>query len=83
MQRADVDLEHIDALDTTAALTRRAGAEVCRQAGEHALPVAQVAREFGVCWWRVMNATIEHGTPLADDPDRVGSCRLGRPTRCR
>lgn len=64
--------EYVDALDTTAVLTRRAGAEVCRQVGEHARPVAQVAREFGVCWWTVMNATIEHGTPLVDDPDRVG-----------
>jgi len=65
--------EHVEALDTTAVLTRRAGAEVCRQVGEHARPVAQVAREFGVCWWTVMNATIEHGTPLVDDPERVGS----------
>ncbi len=26
-----------------------------------------------VCWWTVMNAVIEHGTPLVDDPDRVGT----------
>jgi transposase len=25
-----------------------------------------------VCWWTVMTAVIEHGTPLVDDPDRVG-----------
>ena len=31
-------------------------------------PVSQVAGEFGVCWWTVMNAVIEHGTPLVDDP---------------
>ncbi len=24
------------------------------------------------CWWTVMNAVIEHGTPLVDTPDRVG-----------
>lgn len=65
--------EHVDVLDTTAVLTRRAGAEVCRQVGAHARPVAQVAREFGVCWWTIMNAVIEHGTPLADDPERVGA----------
>jgi transposase len=65
--------EHVDALDTTAVLTRRAGAEACRQVGQHARPVAAVARDFGVCWWTVMNAVIEHGTPLADDPDRVGA----------
>jgi len=40
--------------------------------------VAAVAREFGVCWWTVMNAVTEHGTPLVDDPDRVGDvAKLG------
>ena len=28
-----------------------------------------------MCWWTVMNAVIEHGTPLVDDPDRVGRVR--------
>ena len=64
--------EDVDQLDATAVLTRRAGAEACRQVGEHARPVAAVARDFGVCWWTVMNAVIEHGTPLVDDPGRVG-----------
>ena len=53
-------------------MTRRAGAEACRQVGAHARPVAQVAREFSVCWWTVINAVLEHGTPLVNDPDRVG-----------
>jgi transposase len=30
-------------------LTRRAGAEACRQVGELARPVSKVAEEFGVC----------------------------------
>jgi hypothetical protein len=47
--------------------------EACRQVGEHARPVSQVADEFGVCWWTVMNAVVEHGTPLVDDPNRVGA----------
>ena len=64
--------ENVEALDATAVLTRRAGAEACRQVGQQARPVAAVAREFGVCWWTVMNAVIEHGTPLVDTPDRVG-----------
>lgn len=69
------DVEHLDA---TAVLTRRAGAEACRQVGQQARPVAAVAREFGVCWWTVMNAVIEHGTPLVDTPDRVGTvAKLG------
>ena len=61
--------EHVDA---QVVLTRRAGVEACRQVGENARSVAGVAREFGVCWWTVMNAVIEHGAPLVDDPDRVG-----------
>ena len=56
-------------------LTRRAGAEACRQVGELARPVSKVAEEFGVCWWTVMNAVIEHGTPLVDDPRRIGRVR--------
>jgi len=55
-----------------ALLTRRAGVETCRQVGENARPVAELAEELGVCWWTVMAAVIEHGTPLVDDPDRVG-----------
>ena len=46
-------------------LTQRAGAEACRQVGECARPVAELATELGVCWWTVMGAVIEHGTPLA------------------
>jgi transposase len=62
-------------LDAQVVLTRRAGAEACRQVGELARPVATVAEEFGVCWWTVMNAVVEHGTPLVDDPRRVGRVR--------
>jgi hypothetical protein len=54
--------ERSDHVDAQAVITRRAGMEACRQVGEHARPVSQVAAEFGVCWWTVMNAVIEHGT---------------------
>jgi len=53
-------------------ITWGAGVEACRQVGELARPVSKVATEFGVCWWTVMNAVIEHGTRLVDDPARVG-----------
>jgi transposase len=62
-------------LDAQVVLTRRTGAEACRRVGELARPVSQVADEFGVCWETVMNAVVEHGTPLVDDPDRVGRVR--------
>jgi transposase len=58
-----------------AVLTERAGAEATRQVGELALPVAVVAKELGVAWWTVMDAVIIHGTPLVDDPGRVGHVR--------
>jgi transposase len=64
--------EHLEVFCSTASMTRRAGVEVCRQVGQHARPVAVLAREYGVCWWTVQHAVIEHGTPLVDDPDRVG-----------
>jgi hypothetical protein len=60
---------------------RRAGAgwprgvEACRQVGEHARPVSQLADELGVGWWTIMNAVTEHGTPLVDDAERIGRVR--------
>lgn len=62
-------VEHVTARTV---MTRRAGYEACRQVGQNARPVSQVADELGVCWWTVMGAVIEHGAPLVDDPDRVG-----------
>jgi transposase len=50
-------------VDAQVVLTRRAGAEACRQVGELTRPVSIVAAELGVCWWTVMNAVVEHGTP--------------------
>jgi transposase len=64
--------EHLDA---QVVLTRRAGVEACRQVGELARAVSQVATELGVCWWTIMNAVIEHGTRLVDDPHRIGRVR--------
>ena len=67
--------EPLEFLDAQVVLTRRTGAEACRRVGELARPVSQVADEFGVCWETVMNAVVEHGTPLVDDPGRVGRVR--------
>jgi transposase len=67
--------ETCEHLDAQVVLTRRAGVEACRQVGELARPVSNVADELGVCWWTVMNAVIEHGTPLVDDPHRIGRVR--------
>ena len=67
--------EGSDHVAPRAVLTLRAGAEATRQVGELAMPVAVVARELGVCWWTVMDAVVLHGTPLVDDPKRVGTVR--------
>ncbi len=67
--------ESVSSVPPRAVLTRRAGMEATRQVGELALPVAVVARELGVCWWTVMDAVTVHGTPLVDDPARVGPVR--------
>jgi transposase len=67
--------EPSDHVGSQAVITRRAGIEACRQVGELARPVSKVAAELAVCWWTVMNAVIEHGTPLVDDPQRVGRVR--------
>ncbi len=67
--------EESDHVAPRAVLTLRAGAEATRQVGELAMPVAVVARELGVCWWTVMGAVVLHGSPLVDDPKRVGKVR--------
>lgn len=63
------------AVSSRQVLTRRAGAEACRQVGANARPVASLARELGVSWWTVMDAVDEHGRPLVEDPGRVGPVR--------
>lgn len=56
-------------------LTERAGMEVTRQVGEQCRSVASVSREYGVGWDTVWAAVVFHGTPLVDDPKRVGKVR--------
>jgi transposase len=56
-----------------ASLTLRARREICRRVGEDGASVAMVAMEFGIGWHTAMGAVVEHGQPLVDDPDRLGS----------
>jgi len=67
--------EGSDHVPPRAVITRRAGMESTRQVGELGRSVAEVARELGVCWWTIMDAVLLHGTPLVDDPSRVGPVR--------
>lgn len=56
-------------------LSARAGRECTRAVGEEARSVASLARWLGVSWATVMNAVRHYGTPLVDDPNRVGEVR--------
>jgi transposase len=71
------------------AMTDRAGRWVCEQVGRLGRTVAEVARELGCDWHTVNEAVIAYGTPLVEDPDRIGEvealgldetlfCRRGR-----
>ncbi len=62
-----------DAIAPRASLTRRARVEICRRVGEDGDSVAAVAAAFGVGWHTTMGAVVAHGTPLVDDPDRLGA----------
>ena len=66
------------AIRPRSSLTERARVEACRRVGQDGHSVAQVAVEFGVAWRTVMDAVVEYGTPLVDDPDRLaGVSALG------
>jgi transposase len=71
------------------AMTDRAGRWVCEQVGRLGRTVAEVARELGCDGHTVNEAVIAYGTPLVEDPDRIGEvealgldetlfCRRGR-----
>lgn len=62
-----------DEIASRASLTRRARRELCRRVGEDGDSVAAAAACFGVGWHTAMGAVVEHGTPLVEDPDRLGA----------
>jgi transposase len=66
--------ERSELVEPSGLLTVRAGAEVCRQVGEDATPVARAAARFGIGWWAAMARVRAYGTPLVDDPARTASC---------
>jgi transposase len=55
-----------------ARVTDRAGRWVTGQVGRDGRSVAEVARQLGCDWHTVMDAVVAYGTPLVDDPDRIG-----------
>ena len=55
------------------ALTTRAGKHATLQVGRHGRSVAEVAADLGCDWHTIMNAVVLFGTPLVDDPNRIGA----------
>lgn len=55
-----------------AGVTDRAGRWMTRQVGQ-GQPVSAVAAELGCDWHTVMDAVVAYGTPLVEDPDRIGT----------
>lgn len=54
-------------------MTTRAAKHATLQVGRHGRSVAEVAADLGCDWHTIMNAVVLFGTPLVDDPGRVGS----------
>ena len=67
--------EHSDELPDRHVLSARAGRECTRAVGEEARSVASLARWLGVAWATVMDAVRDYGTPLVEDPERIGEVR--------
>lgn len=55
-----------------AGVTDRAGRWMTRQVGQ-GQPVSAVAAELGCDWHTVMDTVVAYGTPLIEDPDRIGT----------
>ncbi|MFN2503711.1 MAG: ISL3 family transposase [Acidimicrobiales bacterium] len=76
---ADCDVktwtETTQAIGPRAALTERARADICTRVGRDAASVSSLAREYGVAWSTAMAAVVSVGTPLIDDPGRIGEVR--------
>jgi transposase len=55
-----------------AAITNRAGRWATIQVGRHGRSVSEVARDLSCDWHTIMDAVVQFGTPLIDDPNRFG-----------
>ena len=60
------------AIAPRACLTERARAWAFDQVGRCDAAVSRVAAQLGVAWWTIMNLTIERGSPIVEDPARLG-----------
>jgi hypothetical protein len=65
------------------AMTDRAGRWATAQVGRHGRTVNEVAGELGCDWHTVNDAVLAYGTPLVDDPDRIGEVTALRTHQAR
>ena len=69
--------DHPGIAPARAAITDRAGRWATAQVGREGRSVADVARELGCDWHTIMDAVMAYGTPLVDDPGRIGGALQG------
>lgn len=55
-----------------ACLTERARTWAFEQVGRCDAAVSRVAQQLGVAWWTIMNLTLQQGTPIIEQPVRLG-----------
>jgi transposase len=67
--------EQTPVIAARAGLTERARVDICTRVGRDAASVAALARDYGIAWSTAMAAVVAVGTPLVEDPHRVGSVR--------
>lgn len=60
------------AIAPRACLTERARTWAFEQVGRCDAAVSRVAQQLGVDWWTIMNLTLQQGTPIIEDPARLG-----------
>jgi transposase len=53
-------------------MTDRAGRWVTEQVGRHGRTVNEIALELGCDWHTINDTVLAYGTPLIDDPERIG-----------
>jgi transposase len=67
--------EQSDVVRRRAGLTERARVDICTRVGRDAASVLALAREYGVAWSTAMAAVVAVGTPIVEDPSRIGEVR--------
>jgi hypothetical protein len=54
-------------------MTDRAGRWVTEQVGRYGRPVVDLVRELGCDWHTINDTVLAYGTPLVEDPNRIGT----------